>query len=128
MSIGDVPVMRASEMYLIEAEAYAHMGNNVAAANALYQIAKKRNVLYTLSNSTGNKLLNEILFQRRIELWGEGFRFYDLKRLNLPLDRSRHTFLTSYQKSVPAGDIQWQFVIPQSEIDATSGVITQNPL
>ena len=27
------------------------------------------------------------MFQRRIELWGEGFRFLDLKRLNMPLDR-----------------------------------------
>jgi len=27
------------------------------------------------------------MIQRRVELWGEGFRFTDLKRLNLPLDR-----------------------------------------
>ena len=128
MSIGDVPLMRASEMYLIEAEAYAHMGNNAAAAKALFDLAKKRDAAYTLSTKTGNALLNEILVQRRIELWGEGFRFYDLKRLNLPLDRSRHTFLPSYQKSVPAGDPRWQFAIPQAEIDATSGVIQQNPL
>jgi hypothetical protein len=127
-SIGDVPLMRAAEMYLIEAEANARMGNSAAAAQALYQLAKKRNSTYVLSTSNGTKLIDEILIQRRIELWGEGFRFYDLKRLNLPLDRSRHTFLTSYQKSVPAGDIQWQFVIPKAEIDATSGVITQNPL
>ena len=25
--------------------------------------------------------------QRRIELWGEGFRWFDLKRLNMDLDR-----------------------------------------
>ena len=128
LSIGDVPLMRASEMHLIEAEAYAHMGNSGAAAAALYELAKKRNSAYTLSTASGSALLKEILIQRRIELWGEGFRFYDLKRLNQPLDRSRHTFLPSYQKSVPAGDIKWQFAIPQSEIDATSGVITQNPL
>jgi hypothetical protein len=128
MSIGDVPLMRAAEMYLIEAEANARMGNSVAAAQALYQLAKKRNPAYALSTSNGTKLIDEILIQRRIELWGEGFRFYDLKRLNLPLDRSRHSFLPSYQKSIPAGDIQWQFVIPKAEIDATSGVITQNPL
>ena len=128
LSIGDVPLMRASEMYLIEAEAYARMGNNAAASSALYQLARKRNSAYVLSSSTGNNLLNEILIQRRIELWGEGFRFYDLKRMNLPLDRSRHTFLQSYQKSVPAGDIKWQFAIPQAEIDATSGVIKQNTL
>jgi len=113
---------------LIEAEAYAHLNNNAAAAQALYQVAKKRDASYTLSTNTGTSLLNEILFQRRIELWGEGFRFYDLKRLNLPLIRDRHKFLPSYQKSVPAGDKQWQFVIPQSEIDATNGIIQQNPL
>ena len=104
------------------------LGNNGAAAKALYEVAKKRDAAYKLSTNTGTTLLNEILFQRRIELWGEGFRFYDLKRLNLPLDRNRHKFLPTYQKSVPAGDIKWQFVIPQPEIDATSGVIIQNPL
>jgi hypothetical protein len=128
LSIGDVPLMRASEMYLIEAEAYAHLGNNGAASSALYQLAKKRDASYTVSTASGTALLNEILIQRRIELWGEGFRFYDLKRLNLPLDRSRHAFLPSYQKSVPAGDSKWQFAIPQAEIDATGGIITQNPL
>src|SRR6185436_8400710 len=121
LSIGDVPLMRASEMFLIEAEARANMGNSAAAAAALYELAKKRNSAYTLSTATGSALLKEIYLQRRIELWGEGFRFYDLKRLNLPLDRSRHTFLPSYQKNVPAGDIKWQFAIPQAEIDATSG-------
>jgi hypothetical protein len=128
LSIGDVPLMRASEMYLIEAEAYAHLGNSAAAANALYQLVKKRDASYTMSTKNGTALLNEIYFQRRIELWGEGFRFYDLKRLNLPLDRNRHKFLPTYQKSVPAGDVKWQFVIPQAEIDATSGVVIQNPL
>lgn len=128
LSIGDVPLMRASEMYLIEAEAYAHLNNSGAARNALYELVKKRDAAYTLSANTGTQLLDEILLQRRIELWGEGFRFYDLKRLNLPLDRHRHPFLRSYQKDVPAGDIKWQFVIPQSEIDASGGIIKQNPL
>jgi len=128
MSIGDVPIMRAAEMYLIEAEAHAHLGNTALAAAALYQLAKGRDALYTITTNTGKALLSEILTQRRVELWGEGFRFYDLKRLNLGLDRRGHSFLPSYQKSVPPGDINWQFAIPQAEIDATRGVITQNPL
>ncbi|MCU7547891.1 RagB/SusD family nutrient uptake outer membrane protein [Chitinophagaceae bacterium LB-8] len=128
LSIGDLPLMRASEMYLIEAEANAQMGNSAKAAAALYPLAKQRDAAYMLSTKTGTALLNEISFQRRIELWGEGFRFYDLKRLNQPLDRSRHTFYKSYQKSVPAGDIKWQFLIPQAEIDASGKIIEQNPL
>jgi starch-binding outer membrane protein, SusD/RagB family len=128
LSIGDVPLMRASEMYLIEAEALAQSGNYGAAAATLYQLAKTRDAAYKPSTNTGAKLLAEIWVQRRIELWGEGFRFYDLKRLNQPLDRHRHTFLPSYQKSVPAGDVKWQFAIPQPELDATGGIIKQNPL
>jgi hypothetical protein len=128
MSIGDVPLMRAAEMYLIEAEALAHMNNDAAAAKVLYDLAIVRDPAYKLSAKTGSALLNEILFQRRIELWGEGFRFYDLKRLNLPLVRTRHSFLPSYQKSVLPGSMNWQFVLPQPEIEATGGVVKQNPL
>jgi starch-binding outer membrane protein, SusD/RagB family len=128
LSIGDVPLMRASEMYLIEAEAHAQSGNSAAAARALYELAKKRDGAYTLSIKTGKALLDEIELQRRIELWGEGFRFYDLKRLNKDLDRNRHKFLPTYQKPVPKGDVKWQFAIPQPEIDATGGIIKQNPL
>ena len=128
MSIGDVPLMRAAEMYLIEAEAYFNLNNNAAAHQALYELAKKRNPAYTLSTKTGIDLQNEICTQRRIELWGEGFRFYDLKRMDSSLVRSRHHFLPSYQKSVKPGDVKWQFLIPQAEIDATGGVVQQNPL
>jgi hypothetical protein len=128
LSVGDVPLMRASEMYLIEAEAYSHMANDAQAAAALYPLAKSRDARYALSANKGQALLTEILFQRRIELWGEGFRFYDLKRLNLPLYRGRHTFMKSYQTNVPAGDVKWQFLIPQSELDATGGVVKQNPI
>ena len=38
--------------------------------------------------NTGAKLADEIMTHRRIELWGEGFRWFDLKRLGLPLDRT----------------------------------------
>ena len=71
------------------------------------------------------------MIQRRIELWGEGFRFYDLKRTNSPLDRNganHDTGLTGGLFSVPAGDVRWEFLIPQSEINNTNGVVTQNPL
>jgi hypothetical protein len=72
--------MRAAEMYLIEAEARARQGNNTAAQEALFTLAKNRDASYTKSTSTGATLINEIMFNRRIEFWGEGFRFTDLKR------------------------------------------------
>lgn len=84
---GDVPWMRLPEMMLIEAEGYARSGDDVKAAAALYPLAHQRDPQYKLSTKTGNDLIDEVMFQRRIELWGEGFRFLDLKRLNMALDR-----------------------------------------
>ena len=84
---GNVPFMRLPEMMLIQAEGYARAGENAKAAQALYPLAKHRDPNYTLSTKIGQALIDEIMVQRRVELWGEGFRFTDLKRLNLPLDR-----------------------------------------
>ena len=84
---GDVPWMRLPEMILIEAEGYARSGEYVKAADVLYQLAHQRDPQYILSTNTGEDLIEEIMIQRRIELWGEGFRFFDLKRLNMALDR-----------------------------------------
>lgn len=84
---GDVPWMRLPEMMLVEAEGYARAGEDAKAAKALYPLAHHRDPEYQLSTKTGEELIEEVMFQRRIELWGEGFRFLDLKRLNMPLDR-----------------------------------------
>ncbi|MEO7292737.1 MAG: RagB/SusD family nutrient uptake outer membrane protein [Ginsengibacter sp.] len=131
-SIGDVPYMRASEMYLIEAEARARAGGQDAAAAAvLFALVKQRDPGYVLSVNTGQALIDEIMIQRRIELWGEGFRWYDLKRTNSPLDRTggNHQIgLTGGLFSVPAGDKTWEWLIPQSEIDNSGGLVVQNPL
>jgi hypothetical protein len=129
-SIGDVPNMRAGEMYLIEAEANERLGQDGTAQSVLFQLVSKRDPGYVQSTSTGQTLLNEILFYRRVELWGEGFRFTDLKRMNMPLDRTgaNHDPAVAVILSVPAGDKLWQFLIPQTEIDNSNGLVTQNPL
>lgn len=128
LSIGDVPYMRAAELYLIEAEAQARNNNFPAAAAALYTLAVNRDPSYVLSTKTGTALIDEIMTQRRIELWGEGFRFYDLKRTDSPLNRTGANHNATYANilNVPAGDKTWQFLIPQDEINNGNGVVTQN--
>lgn len=128
-SIGDVPLMRVAEMYLIEAEANARAGQDAAAAAALFTLAKQRDPNYVLSTNTGAALVDEIMIQRRVELWGEGFRFYDLKRLNLPLDRTgaNHNAAVASILTVPAGDKTWEFLIPRTELNSNPNCI-QNPL
>jgi starch-binding outer membrane protein, SusD/RagB family len=129
-SIGDVPIMRAAEMYLIEAEAKARLNDNGGAADALFTLVSNRDPNYTKSTNTGDALLQEILIHRRIELWGEGFRLYDLKRMNLPLDRTgtnHSSILANGLMQVPAGDNRWEFLFPQDEINANI-YIEQNDL
>ncbi|MDP5201319.1 RagB/SusD family nutrient uptake outer membrane protein [Flavobacterium sp. DG2-3] len=125
----DVPYMRVAEMYLIEAESKARLGN-ADAATVLFEFEKTRNPSYTLSTNSGQALVDEILLQRRIELWGEGFRFYDLKRTNSPLNRtnSNHDLgITNGVVAVAPSDKRWQWLIPKVEIDANPLVI-QNEL
>lgn len=119
-SVADANFMRLGEMYLIAAEAAANLNDATTAQTYLYNLNKTRDAEYQKSTKTGAALLEEIYTYRRIELWGEGFRFLDLKRLNLPLDRTgaNHDPAVSYTLSVPVGDRLWNFAIPQEEIDA----------
>jgi len=131
-SLGDVPLMRAAEMYLILAEAYASSGDNANAQTTLFNFVSKRDPSAIRSANTGQALVNEILINRRTELWGEGHRWLDLKRLNLPLDR---TVVPNFVSAVvagtmlvPAGDLRWQYLIPRAEMDANKSLAgQQNP-
>jgi hypothetical protein len=130
LSVGDVPYMRAAEMYLIEAEARARQGQWAASQTALFTLNKNRNPNYVQSTSTGQTLIDEILFSRRIELWGEGFRFTDLKRMNAPLDRNgipNHVASLIRIYTMPAGDKEWEWLIPQDEMNQNKQMV-QNPL
>jgi hypothetical protein len=127
-SYADLVFMRAGEMYLIEAEANARLGNSGPAQNALYTLAVNRDPAYVKSINTGQPLIDEILIQRRVELWGEGFRFLDLKRLNLPLNRNgaNHVASVAVTFTLPAGDPIWQYLFPQAELN-TNTLLVQNP-
>jgi hypothetical protein len=126
---GDVPYMRAAEMYLIEAEAKARLNDAAGASKVLFDLIKIRDANYVQSTSTGNALLEEILLHRRIELWGEGHRFLDLKRMNAPLNRNGTNAIASVALlfDVAPGDVRWEFLIPRREINANPAVV-QNPL
>lgn len=128
-SIGDVPNMRAAEMYLIEAEAKARLGQTAAAQDILFTLVTNRDPAYMKSTNTGQGLIDEILLQRRLELWGEGFRWFDLKRLNLGVDRqaSNHKLSLARIFTIAPGDKEWEYLIPQAEINANPAMV-QNPL
>lgn len=122
----DYLYMRAAEMYLIEAEGYARQGNTGEATTVLKELMQYRDPAWN-----GTATVDEILLQRRIELWGEGFSYFDLRRNGLGIDRTytgtNHPVWG--QMVVPAHSDLWNFQIPQSEIDNNDyiGEDEQNP-
>ncbi|MEO8771715.1 MAG: RagB/SusD family nutrient uptake outer membrane protein [Ferruginibacter sp.] len=131
----DYLYMRASEMYLIEAEALARQGQNAAAQAVLQELIVTKNPAYVASSFSGQALINEILLQRRIELWGEGFSLIDIKRLDQGLNRATgagNHGAPNYDPGVyttgPA-DPRFLMRIPQRELDANASMTAadQNP-
>jgi hypothetical protein len=79
---GHIVLMRSSEMYLIEAESKARLHDVAGAVTALNELRRKRNLADLQASSfTESQIIDEILLERRHELWGEGFRTYDILRL-----------------------------------------------
>ena len=84
----DVPLMRIEEMYLIRAEGLAMSGDIAGARQILTDLVRTyRNPAYECACFDAQSLQNEIIWQRRAELWGEGLVLFDKLRLRLDLDR-----------------------------------------
>lgn len=82
------PVMRVEEMWFIYAEAVAH-SNPSQGLSILESFMKEyRDPKYYTEASTPEQIIDEIVFQKRVELWGEGQTFFDVKRLNMPVTRA----------------------------------------
>ena len=95
---GDYIYMRVEEMYLTAAEAACRLGRTSAAKNNLNAVMSKRVSGYSC-NKTGTSLgamthdetgslLEEIILQRRIELWGEDGRILTIRRLRQGFERT----------------------------------------
>ncbi len=127
----DVIYMRSSEMYLIEAEAKAMMVDITGAQAALATLGGERDSAYNATvYNTQESLMEHIKFQRRLELWGEGFGYTDKIRWDEGIDHaadggsgaSEVLYQQAYQKDRPSVTDEWIFKIPQAEIDANPNI------
>ena len=109
-----IPLMRVEEMLLIEAEATAHY-DAATGKSLLESFMALRDPNYTY---TATDLVEEIIFQKRVELWGEGLIVFDLKRLDYGIDNAyegtnaKNGFRFKTDHRVPL----WNFCIPLSEV------------
>lgn len=94
------------ELYLILAESYLEEGDSALALGYLNTLRNARG----LDDYQGADLAKEILDERRRELAFEGFRFTDLKRLQLGFTRPDGS-------SLSVNDPRFALPIPQLEID-----------
>lgn len=91
--LADIVLMRTSEMYLIKAEAAAHLPGKEAEAQQTLQTLRntrmKSGTAKTITE-TNDELLKEIWKERRKELWGEGFSLTDIIRNQQPVERKKY--------------------------------------
>ena len=129
-----VPVMRVEEMYLIEAEA-AGMQEESRGITLLTNFAKTRDPEYVYGkhtdayyNSNTTQFQNEVWWQRRVELWGEGFATFDIKRLQKGIIRSyaNTNHLKEYRWNMQTPPDWMNLCIVQTETN-NNAACTNNP-
>ena len=143
---GDYIWMRVEEMYLTAAEAECRLGEEAAAKEDLAAVMSQRVEGYTctktgtalgkLTSDVTGSLLEEIITQRRIELWGEFGRIYDIRRLKQGFVRTSEMGwpLDAQLTNRPSDDPEsymWVLTIPQTEFDGNASLnlaTDQNPV
>ena len=121
----DFPLMRVEEMILIQAEAYAALGQGAQAESILTSFVQAyRDPSYSIA--AGANLLNEVWKQRRIELWGEGFARTDIIRFGQPLVRvisgKASALPAAYQFNIAANSRQLLLAFPSAFLNAYPNV------
>lgn len=137
-SLGDKMWMRVEEMYLTEAECLCRKGDEAGAKSVLNAFVQTRDADYDCSAKTGTSLgkttceftgslLEEILIQRRIELWGEYGRLIDIRRLGQGIKRTEEQGYPT-DALLANTDVQdpdtwaWVLTIPQKEFDGNKNL------
>lgn len=130
--LGAMPfnLFRSSEMYLIEAEANCHLSpaKEAEARQLLNELIRDsgRDSEYFCDKS-GEALLDEIKFYRRIELWGEGFSWFDYKRRKDTIVRHNPkdggNYMTNAAITIAPEDANnWMWVIPAKEYEYNNAI------
>lgn len=150
----NTPIIRLAEMYLTRAEAAYYLNKPAEAMDDVDLIRARVKLAPKKGTLSGTDVLYAIWKERRMELAFEGLRLFDIRRqidpkTNQPVinglmgpegsfvlyntQQSTDEYETSNKKELqdkgtnfdPKKHLVWP--IPQSEIDRSSGKITQNP-
>lgn len=112
----DVPIMRVEEMYLIKAEAQGMQSPSTGAATLTSFVSTYRQQGYTCTATSQEAFQDAVWLQRRIELWGEGFAYFDLCRLMKDVDRRGCGFPSAWVFNVTFPTPVMRYQPAQSEV------------
>ncbi len=123
----DLIYMRAEEAVFIKAEAEAH--SNIAAAKKTLKdyVTAYRDPGYDITATSLDDVVEEIILQKRIEMWMEGaLEWLDRRRLNMPIDRSDDAAMTAagvennhiYKAKWEQDEVGMRFQLPRSVVIA----------
>lgn len=128
----DHPLMRVEEMLFVEMEAVAQ--SDLAAARGLLEDFMDMRIVdgsYVCQADDLVSFLQEMLFQKRVEFWGEGVLFFDYKRLGVGITRGYPGTNESaiYALNSEGRSPQWNIVVTNGEFQYNSaiGTSTNNP-
>lgn len=147
---GDYVWMRVEEMYFNAAEAACRLGDEAQAKNYLMAVMSQRDPSYAcektgtalgaLTTDETGSLLEEILIQKRIELWGEFGRTFDIRRLKQGFQRTSDQGWPdglllkdksgALRPTANPENYMWVLTIPQAEFDGNINMTVdkdQNP-
>jgi hypothetical protein len=123
----DVPLMRVEEMILIQAEATAMSGDVAGGKKILEDFVRTyRDPDYTCNATTAEGVQDAVWFQRRVELWGEGFSYFDIMRLKKPIDRRGANYEASVTYDIPAESKIMLWIIPEDEVNNNKALQGKN--
>ena len=119
----DWPLMRVEEMKLIEAEALGR--DNLATGKQKLEefVRQYRDPSYTCTAGSLDAFIDEVWFQRRVELWGEGFALFDILRLKKPIIRQGANYpINSTFAEIAAEAPIMIYRIPEAETSVNSAI------
>ena len=123
----DWPFMRVEEMILIQAEGLVKSGQKEAGKQLLEDFVKTYRDPEYSAEAGGRTLEDEIWFQRRVELWGEGFSNTDTRRLNKPLVRFHggveSNVPAAFRFNMTANDPWWLMRFTSSELNTNLAIV-----
>ncbi len=115
----NIPVLRYSELVLIEAECQFRLGNEDKARSILSGLRTQRGLAVVSNTTTGDNLFDLIMNERRVEFFLEGHRWFDLKRNGMDISKDNGN-------GIPFSDFRILAGIPLTETLLNEN-LAQNP-